>query len=119
MLEKGVAGYVIKSSSESVLTEAIREVAAGHPYFDPMIREQAVDSLKRSKSNNSNTLILTPREKEILQLLAENYNSNDIADRLYVSKRTVDFHRANLLLKLDVKNSSALIKKAIEMGLLH
>lgn len=115
LLAKGVSGYVIKSSSEEILIEAIRTVAAGGIYFDPQIAPQAMEAIKIKKSDAAGKLVLTPREKEILKLLADNCSSSEIAERLYISKRTVDFHRANLLLKFDVKNSVALVKKAIEL----
>ncbi|PSK93168.1 response regulator [Taibaiella chishuiensis] len=115
LLAKGVSGYVIKSSSEDILVEAIRTVAAGGIYFDPLIEPQAMEAIKIKKSDAAGKLVLTPREKEILKLLADNCSSSEIAEKLYISKRTVDFHRANLLLKFDVKNSIALVKKAIEL----
>ena len=61
---------------------------------------------------------ISKREKEILYLLSESYTSMEIANMLYLSKRTVDFHRANLMVKLGAKNAAMLIKKAIEYGLL-
>lgn len=115
LLAKGVSGYVIKSSAEDILIEAIRTVASGGIYFDPLIESQATEAVKMKKSDAAGKLVLTPREKEILKLLADNCSSSEIAERLYISKRTVDFHRANLLLKFDVKNSIALVKKAIEL----
>lgn len=117
MIQNGVLGYVLKSSSEDVLLEAIRAVCNQEIYFDPVIREDGIKALKMNTIATSPTIILTKREKEILLLLMENCNSNEIAERLYISKRTVDFHRANLLLKLDVKSSASLVKKAIDLGL--
>jgi DNA-binding CsgD family transcriptional regulator len=64
------------------------------------------------------TLKLTRRELEILQMIASNYTSREIADKLFLSKRTVDNHRFSLLTKLDVKNAPALIRKAIELNLI-
>jgi DNA-binding NarL/FixJ family response regulator len=114
MLRHKVMGYVLKSSDEIVLLEAIRTVAKGLQYFDPTIRKQAV-KVQRSVMENPT---LTRREREILELIAINYSSNDIADKLFLSKRTVDNHRIHLLLKLDVKNSASLVKKAIDLGLI-
>lgn len=118
MLKKGVKGYVLKSSSESVLLEAIRSVYQNQLYFDPLIREEGVKALKLNATSSQPTLVLTKREKEVLQLLTQDYTSTEIAEKLFVSKSTVDFHRSNLLLKLDVKSSSSLVKKAIDLGLI-
>jgi len=114
MLGYGIQGYVLKSSDEVVLLEAIRTVSKGQQYFDPLIRKQAA----RARHGISQTPTLTRREKEILSLIASDMNSADIAARLFLSKRTVDNHRANLLLKLDVKNSANLVKKALSLGLI-
>lgn len=115
MLTEGVMGYVLKNSDEEILLEAIRSVYKGVQYFDPLIRKQAV----KAQKNATQKPALTRREKEILELIALDYSSNDIADRLFLSKRTVDNHRIHLLLKLDVKGSASLVKKAIDLGLIN
>ncbi len=119
MIKYGVKGYVLKSSGEATLLQAIESVYRGNTYFDPSIRERAVLALKPTKHNEAKNLVLTQREKEVLELLAANYNSKEIADKLFISRRTVDFHRVNLLVKLDVKNAVSLVKKAIEIGLIQ
>lgn len=114
MIQHKVSGYVLKSSDEAVLLEAIRTVARGQQYFDPTIRKQAA----KVQSSVMENPTLTRREKEILELIAANYSSNAIADQLFLSKRTVDNHRLHLLLKLDAKNAAGLVKKAIDLGLI-
>lgn len=114
MIQHGVKGYVLKSSDEEILLEAIRTVARGDSYFDPGIRVQVIKAQKSNEQFPS----LTRREKEILRLIASNYSSQDIADNLCLSKRTVENHRTHLLQKLDVKNSASLIRKAMEFGLI-
>jgi len=114
MLGYGIKGYVLKSSDEIILLEAIRTVSKGQEYFDPLIRKQVA----KAQYGIAQTPTLTRREKEILSLIASDLNSSDIAARLFLSKRTVDNHRANLLLKLDVKNSANLVKKALSLGLI-
>lgn len=116
MLQHGVRGYVLKSSDESILLEGIRAVARGDIYFDPSIRREA---LKEQKSNKDQFPSLTRREKEILHLLTLDYSSKDIAEKLFLSPRTIENHRMHLLQKMDVKNSASLIKKAIELGLIN
>ncbi len=118
MIRHGVLGYVLKTSDEAILLDAIKTVHAGNQYFDPAIRDQVLQMLA-ADSGVSKNYVLTEREKEILDLIAQNYNSQEIADKLFVSKRTIDGHRVNLLLKLDVKNSATLVKKAIELGLIQ
>ena len=114
MLQHGVRGYVLKSSDEQILLEAIRTVAKGDTFFDPIIRKQVVKEKKSTEFFPS----LTRREKEILRLITSNYSSQDIADNLCLSKRTVENHRTHLLQKLEVKNSASLTRKAIELGLI-
>lgn len=114
MLGYGIQGYVLKSSDERTLLEAIRSLNRGQPYFDPLIRKQVA----RIQVSVSQAPTLTRREKEILELIASDLTSSDIATRLFVSKRTVDNHRTNLLLKLDVKSSASLVKKALDLGLI-
>ncbi len=115
MLDNGVLGYVLKSSEESILIEAIKMVHLGGTYFDPSIRKQV---LKIQSANNQQS-VLTRREKEILQLIAAEYSSQEIADKLFISKRTVDNHRMNMFIKLDVKNAARLVKKGIDLGLIR
>ncbi len=116
MIQHGVRGYVLKSSDESILLEGIRTVARGDIYFDPSIRKEALKEQKNSKDQFPS---LTRREKEILHLLTLDYSSKDIAEKLFLSPRTIENHRMHLLQKMDVKNSASLIKKAIELGLIN
>lgn len=118
LLDKGISGYVLKSSGEEVLLEAIETVMSGGSYFDPLIRDEALKIRQEKTLSPHSNLTLTPREKEILVLLARDMSSMEIANRLFIAKRTVDFHRANLLTKLKVKSSAALIKKAIELNII-
>lgn len=118
MIQKGVLGYVLKSSSEEVLAEAIKTVYKGQYYFDPLIREEGLKALKLETATTTQPLLLSDRETEVLELLAKNLNSQEIAEKLFISKRTVDFHRANLILKLDVKGRANLVEKAMELGLI-
>jgi len=115
MLNNGVHGYVLKSSDEHILLEAIRALSRGAEYFDPNIRKHVTITRKNSTRRPS----LTTREKEILQLIASDLSSSEIAQKLFLSKRTVDNHRLNLLLKLGVKSSATMVKKAIDLGLLQ
>ncbi len=113
-MSAGILGYVLKSSQEQILMEGIRKVSLGRPFLDPVIKHY----IEEAKEQATGSPFLTQRELEVLRLIAEDYNSNQIAERLFISKRTVDNHRINLLLKLGAKGSANLVKKAIELGLI-
>lgn len=113
LMEKGASGYVLKNVDKEELTEAIRQVAAGRIYFS-MEAAAAITG----QSSSPVVPILTSREKEVLALIAEGLTNKEIADHLFISPLTVDSHRKNLLAKFAVKNTAALIKLAIEHGVI-
>lgn len=117
MLKAGALGYLLKTAPEDHVVKAIRTVFANGEYLDRELRD-AIHQATLTSSSVRKSPLLTAREKEVLQLIAENYTSKEIAGKLFLSKRTIDHHRNNLLLKLDVKNAASLIKKAISMDLL-
>lgn len=117
MMQYGVAGYVLKTSGADMIIEAIRSVHNGQTFIDPVLKEKLVEDALSAK--RSSVPQLTRREKEVLELIASNFSSKEIADQLFLSKRTIDNHRLSLLLKLEVKNSAALIKKAMQLGLIN
>jgi len=115
MMENGASGYILKNSSKEELLKAIETVNHGHIYFSG----EAEDALRQyEKSAKVQLPQLTPREKEILTLIAEGYTNPQIAEKIFLSPFTVDSHRKNLLAKLDVKNTASLIRMAIENKLL-
>lgn len=119
MMAQGVHGYVLKTSGEDILLEAIHKVYNGGSYIAESIQQKAAQqeqSVKRSMAMKSH---LTPREKEILQLISEGLTSAEISSRLFLSLHTVINYRDNILLKLDVKNTALLIAKAMRMGLIN
>lgn len=118
MMKSGVSGYLSKNCSNETLIRAIRQVYNGEQYVEDFLKEKILQSALSNKKENRDHVRLTRREKDVLQLLASNFNSQQIADRLFLSKRTVENHRFSLLIKLGVKNSAALVKRAIEMNLL-
>ncbi len=116
MLRTGVNGYVLKTTREEILLAAIRTVHAGAKFLEPVLMEKLVaDAVQADKGPA--TPALSRREKEILACIATDLSSQQIADKLFISKRTVDSHRTSLLMKLEVKNAAALVKKAIQLGL--
>jgi DNA-binding NarL/FixJ family response regulator len=119
-LEAGSDGYLLKDATHEELVIAIRSVLKGKPYLSPGISDRVIEGyLEGQKFVGSSTLLdtLTPREQEILQLIAEGYKNKEISEHLCISIKTVDKHRTNLMQKLDLHNASALTAFAIERGL--
>ncbi|MBT1701243.1 response regulator transcription factor [Fulvivirgaceae bacterium PWU4] len=121
-LEYGVKGYVVKNESGSELEYAIRSVLQGKNYFS----RQAQDVIFKKYSQNvarkktqEEEISLTKREIEIVRLIADGLTSQQMADRLFISPRTVETHRANLMKKMSVKNAIELVKKAQQLDLLQ
>jgi DNA-binding NarL/FixJ family response regulator len=115
MMENGASGYILKNASKEELLRAIRAVYGGHIFFSGEVGE----ALKGYQSALKKELpVLTRREKEILELIAEGYTNGSIADKLFVSHFTVDSHRKNLMAKLNVKNTASLIKLAVQEKLI-
>jgi DNA-binding NarL/FixJ family response regulator len=116
-LNIGVKGYVLKDSAVTDIVESIHAVGAGRHYISPQLssylvrRSLRAEALTRQKPALGE---LTPTEKRILKLIADDKTTREIADELFVSPRTVDTHRANICRKLDLHGSLALVKFAIE-----
>jgi DNA-binding NarL/FixJ family response regulator len=119
MLEKGASGYLLKNTDEYILVQAIEAVNKGEQFIDPSLRQQFIQDLMESRKLEHARPSLTRREKEILSLILEEYTSQEIADKLSLSLRTVENQRVSLLQKLQVKNTAGLVKMAIEMKLLE
>lgn len=121
-LKAGADGYVLKDATHSELVMAIRNVLQGKSYLSPGISEQLIEGYlegKKALPPSSPWESLTQREREILKLIAEGYRNREIADFLYISVKTVEKHRANLMQKLDLHNTSALTAYAMEKGLIN
>lgn len=118
MIHNGVLGYILKTTREEILLEAIRTVYNFKQYLEPSLKEKMLTDTLYDKRGTPLTPVLSRREKEVLECIASDLTSQQIADKLFVSKRTIDSHRLNLMMKLDVKNSAALVKKGIQLGLI-
>lgn len=120
VLRAGALGYVVKSSAASDLLDAIDAVKMGQSYLSPAITQQVVDAIVRpDDAAPSGVSMLTAREREVLQLIAEGLSSKEIAGVLGVSLKTVDSHRSNLMEKLDIHKVSGLVRFAIRAGLVE
>lgn len=121
ILEAGAKGYLLKDCSSQELLTAIRQVHAGKTYISPGIADIVLDGfLKRLDLDQSAppASVLSPREREVLQYLSEGYNLKQVADRLYLSPKTVETHRRNLMEKLEIDNLVDLIRYAIREGVI-
>ncbi|MCB9283072.1 MAG: response regulator transcription factor [Lewinellaceae bacterium] len=121
MLEAGASGYLLKDAGSREMVAAIRSVASGNTYFSQQVSQTLLHHLSGGKKIKEKIagVPLTKREIEVLQLIAEEFSNAEIAERLFISIRTVDTHRRNLLEKLGVKNTAGLVKNAIRLGLIH
>jgi len=109
MMDNGASGYVLKNASQEELMEGIEMVMKGKIYLS----DEAAQSLR--KNNNGEIPILTRREKEVLELIADGMTNAEIATKLFISVTTVDTHRKNLLAKFEAKNVASMIKSAAQM----
>jgi two-component system, NarL family, response regulator NreC len=119
-LKNGASGYVLKDSGPVELIQAVNEVLAGRHYLSSAISEEMVNTYIRKieTSKVDPYSLLTNREREIMQLTAEGYTSQEIAERFTISRRTVEQHRANIMQKLGLRNQSDLIRYAFKRGVL-
>ncbi|MBL7919584.1 MAG: response regulator transcription factor [Bacteroidia bacterium] len=119
MIKVGVKGYVLKNISPNELIKAIETILLGKKYYASDVSGKIIDSEEKREQEKRNAKIrITRRQSEVLKLVATGMTNDAIAKQLSLSKRTVDTHRQNLLLKLNVHNTAALIKKATELAML-
>ena len=119
-LRAGADGYVLKDATHAELVMGIKSVLRGKPYLSPGVSDKVIEGyLEGRKTLRSGTPweTLTQREREVLKLIGEGYKNREIADYLYISVKTVEKHRTNLMKKLDLHNTSALTSFAMEKGL--
>lgn len=115
-LKVGASGYLLKSIERFELERAIITVYEGGKYFSPMVTNILADSV--AKPEVIDHADITPREKEVLELVAKGNSTKQVADILGISVRTVESHRINMLKKMKVSNTAELIKKAFDLKLL-
>jgi DNA-binding NarL/FixJ family response regulator len=118
-LRAGAAGYLVKEAATSELELAIRAVARGDTYLSPAVSGKVIDkTLGRIVPQNSPLERLTPRQREILQLIAEGRSTKQIADTLKLSVKTVETHRAQLMSRLEIYDVPGLVRYAIRVGMI-
>ena len=117
-LQAGASGYLVKGADVPELSLAIRAVMRGESYLSPAVSNDLIGELRRSDSREATPLeMLTPRQREILQLVTEGHSTKDIARRLDLSVKTVEAHRSILMQRLDIHDLPGLVRFAIRHGL--
>jgi len=122
MLKAGGAGYVLKRAAAEDLVAAVRAAARGEVFLYPSVAKLVVrDYLERARHQEDDASLdaLTPREREILSLIAEGLTNQEIAQRLYISVKTVQTHRAHIMEKLNLHDRTELVRFAIRKGLIE
>jgi DNA-binding NarL/FixJ family response regulator len=122
VIKAGASGYVLKGLTGDDLVQAIKAVHEGASFVDPAIAAKLVEDYVRRVRGDSPAEPedpLTPRELEILTLVAEGNSNHEIAVRLFLSKKTVETHRANIMRKLELHDVTELVKYALRRGIIH
>jgi DNA-binding NarL/FixJ family response regulator len=118
MIDAGVKGFILKNSEISEVIKAIETVMEGGKYFSSDVLYNVVKNIKTVSKISNNAVSLSEREKEVLEQICKGLSNQEIADILFISKRTVEKHRASLLTKSNTKNTAQLVMYAIENKLL-
>ena len=122
VLRAGARGYLLKDTAEEDLIDAVRSVAGGTPFFSPKIARLLVgDSMQRLRNEAASDTyeLLTPREREVLQLIAEGKSNKEVAQHLFVSPTTVETHRARIMDKLDLHSTAEIVLYAVRKGIVR
>jgi DNA-binding NarL/FixJ family response regulator len=115
-LSAGASGYLLKTAPRRELELALAAVIRGEIWISPSIARSMVDDIGRRAPNHDE---LTPRQREILQLIAEGHTTKQIARRLHIGVKTVETHRAQLMERLDIHNIAGLVRYAIRSGIIR
>jgi DNA-binding NarL/FixJ family response regulator len=115
-LKIGVSGYILKNVERAELERAILAIHKGRQYYSPVVTNALVDFVHKTEPVEIDEI--SPREKEVLELVARGKSTKQIADQLGISIRTVESHRINMLKKMKVNNSSELVRKSLELKII-
>ena len=120
MLQAGASGYILKNTSKTELLAAVRRIAAGHTYFAPTVAATILEHAGAPEldADRDAAVSLSVREREILQLIAQEFSNQQIGDKLFISERTVETHRKNIFFKTQSKSVVGLIQYAIRHELI-
>ena len=119
----GATGYVVKESTSESLLQGLEQVSKGEYYLDSSLSQQVVKKLFDSQEKENQLSLsaygsLTPREQEVMRLLAEGFSSKKVAEKLFISPKTVDNYRTSILNKLDLRSTVELVRYAAKLGLI-
>lgn len=116
LIQQDVDGYISKNADSDELLAAIKAILKGGKYFSEAIKKDYMNSVFNKEKETLE--MLTSREKDVLKLIAEEYTTQEIADKLFLSKHTIESYRKTLILKLKVRNLAGLTRYAVKLGLL-
>jgi two-component system, NarL family, nitrate/nitrite response regulator NarL len=119
LLKAGASGYVLKNTGIEELQQAIETVVSGKTYYSPEVTQRIMEGFQQKKKLDSvyGDVDITDREKEVLALIAQEFTTAEIAEKLFISPHTVESHRKNLISKLGVRSAAGLVKYAVQIGL--
>ncbi len=120
MIELGANGYILKNASKDELFSALNKILDGEDYYSKEVYDSLINTIAKRKSKQRLTyeVRLSEREKEVLVLIANEYSNQEIADKLFISIRTVETHKRNLLEKTGCKNVAGLVMYAVEKNII-
>jgi len=119
LFKVGATGYLLKNASKEYLIQGIKDAYEGKKVISSHLTEKMIESLTEKPKIQEGTIPkITKREIEVVKLIAQEFTTQEIADQLFVSTNTVATHKRNLFVKMDVKNSVGMIKKAMDWGLI-
>lgn len=119
-LRAGAAAYLLKGSESQEIAQALKEVVAGRRYLSAPLSEWAINALATRVADTADPLnALSPREREVLQLAAEGHGNPEIAEKLFISPRTAETHRTNLMRKLALQSQTDLVRFSIRRGIIQ
>lgn len=119
MIDAGAKGFILKDSDIEEVTKAIRAVHSGATYFNQDILYQVVKNIREVRKETVHPITLSPRESEVIKAICQGLSNHEIATKLNISRRTVEKHRASLLIKTQTKNAASLVMFAIENNLIE
>lgn len=119
LLKEGAKGYILKNAGQKTLVEAVKKVYEGQMYLGESVNNIVINSMINQKTKQSKNPFptLTRREKEILNLILDEYTTQEIADKLFISFGTVETHRRNMMIKIGARNTAGLVRIALEFAL--
>jgi DNA-binding NarL/FixJ family response regulator len=117
-LKNGACGYLLRSVTADELIQGIRTVLAGGIYIQESVRQEVLQVSLGLKKSRLESASLTSREEEVLRLIVEEYTTEEIAGKLFISLNTAESHRKNIIAKLGVRNTAGLVREALRMRLL-